>query len=165
MKVLKQLIGSIILIHVVSANCPFERKSDDVPIMEPTPTTPNGCTCISDCKASWQDLYKKDWCKTADQCGEYAEEIKHHWDYCSFDKIDFQLENLDWKTKHDALWAAIKENATLGPYGSHHVTILFFIFTWILNKVASFLAIPRVNGYQLHKSLGYHAGQTNEICA
>ena len=108
----------------LSGCCPFDDRAEtalEMP-MEPAPTTTHGCKCISDCKASWHDLYKQDWCKTAHQCGEYREEEKYHWDYCSFQESDFQWESLDWKTKHNALWAAVKENSTLGPFEDYHVS-------------------------------------------
>ena len=108
--------------HVLGC-CPFDDRASSVIMpMEPIPTTTNGCQCISDCKASWHDLYKQDWCITADQCGEYREDEKYYWDYCSFQESDSPWESLDWKTKHNALWAAVKENSTMGPFQDYHVS-------------------------------------------
>ena len=39
-------------------------------IADPETTTPHGCTCTSLCSPTADDLFTKDWCYTANNCGE-----------------------------------------------------------------------------------------------
>ena len=85
-------------------------------VADPETTTPNGCVCKSLCGATIGDGFTRDWCKVEGSCGEY-DLIRGYWDYCLYkDSSKPDYVALDWKTKHDLLWAEIKSDPSIGEY-------------------------------------------------
>jgi len=87
-------------------------------IANPETTTPNGCTCNSDCGATVHDGFKEDWCKVDGNCGKYSylPSVRSYWDYClyKYDGLKPQYRNLDWRAKHGLIWAKVTEDESLG---------------------------------------------------
>jgi len=89
------------------------------PSAEPTPTTPGECRCISICKASSSDNFKKDWCETdghdGRKCGQYNSSTGTYWDICLYQEQSDDRA-MTWKENHDKLWRRITEDDTIGEY-------------------------------------------------
>jgi len=86
-------------------------------IANPETTTPNGCTCNSDCGATMHDLFTEDWCTVDGDCGQYSymPSIRSYWDYCLFkDDMIPEYRNLDWRAKQDLIWAKVTEDESIG---------------------------------------------------
>jgi len=84
---------------------------------DPETTTPDGCSCNSECGASISDGFSKDWCYTKGpkSCGTFS--LKGRWDYCQYlnsKRPDYHA--MTWKQKLDHLWAQITEDDTFGQY-------------------------------------------------
>ena len=117
-----------------SLGCPFavrnkrnvdiELNRDEV-VADSETTTPNGCSCISLCKASiGAGFYSYDWCKTKDKCGEFTYAGYYYWDKCQYlatSKPEFTA--LTWRDKHTETWSKIISDNATGPY--HNLARLF----------------------------------------
>jgi len=95
-------------------------------IANPETTTPNGCTCNSNCGATVHDGFKEDWCTVDGDCGEfsYLPSVFSHWDYClyKYDNLEPKYRKLDWKAKQDLIWAKVIEDES---FGANHLTDIF----------------------------------------
>jgi len=125
---LKTLFLLSIGITLAKSGCPFEKlanikkitKTNEV--ADPETTTPNDCTCNSLCGATVDDGFTLDWCTVEGECGEYSL-AWGYWDYCLYkDSSKPDYVDLDWKIKHDMIWAEIKADPSFGAY---HPTDLF----------------------------------------
>lgn len=104
---------------VVSAGCPFQhlfnnnvteaghtrRALHQNSKPDPGQKTVQGCTCTSACGASVDDLYRCDWCTTADGCG-HKRIFGGSYDYCSFTQNN-TFEAQTWQQKTSYFWGKI----------------------------------------------------------
>ena len=76
----------------VNVACPFSRQNviqETVNVADSETTTPNNCRCTSICGCGFTCAIgrglgeTKDWCITADQCGERLG-LSRSWDYCQY---------------------------------------------------------------------------------
>merc|ERR1711935_629038 len=120
------LLSLLITFNVVYSGCPFKQMANSErsgresretrEIADPETSTPNGCTCNSLCGATIEDGFTNDWCNVEGSCGEYTILIGY-WDWCLY-KDSSKPDNtaLDWRTKHDQLWAEIKADGSYGEF-------------------------------------------------
>ena len=100
--------------EAAAKNARFIKSGDDSP--DPETTTPNGCTCNSLCGATIDDGFNLDWCTVDGDCGNY-DLIFGYWDHCLYkDSSKPDYVALDWKTKHDQIWAEVKADPSFGAY-------------------------------------------------
>ena len=92
-----------------SLTTPRSLKSSSRP--DPGQKTVQGCTCISACGASVDDLYRCDWCKTADGCG-HKRFLGGSYDYCDYAEDD-AFEAQSWQQKTAYFW----DKVTADPHG------------------------------------------------
>ena len=106
-------------------------------IADPETTTPNGCSCVTQCGTSvGADFYKYDWCKTNDGCG-YPHYVgfwfRYYWDKCQYlASSKVEQNNLAWNEKHDQMWSNIKSNNSTAPYLSKFSAIKGMLFSFCL---------------------------------
>jgi len=112
------------LLFLISTTCLSQAFAKDLngrsigEIADPETTTPHGCTCTSLCSPTADDLFTKDWCYTANNCGEYTFGLGY-WDYCLYlDRQKPDYVSLTWQEKRDMLWSKIKEDQSISRYYS-----------------------------------------------
>lgn len=114
--------------HGIKSDCPFAKrlketvsKHGDTTLKtneeaDPETTTPNGCTCTSECGATVDgDNYAYDWCYTNEDCGEHSI-VYGWWDKCLYldsSKPDYLA--LGWEEKQAQMWANIVADNSIGP--------------------------------------------------
>jgi len=122
-------ISAYLFIQLSSAKdvgCPFSNhviegaevevnREDEIADAETT--TPNGCTCTSQCETSiGAGNFRYDWCYTNDGCGEYN--FYHgYWDKCQYlcsARPDYTA--LTWREKQDILMENVVSDNSVGPY-------------------------------------------------
>ena len=65
---IQNVCKNILFIFYKNLGCPFEKyanlakSAENGKIADPETTTPNGCTCNSNCGATVDDGFKLDWC-------------------------------------------------------------------------------------------------------
>jgi len=63
-------------------------------------TTVNGCTCLSECGASFRDGYTCDRCTTSSSCGR-GNFVTGYWDYCVYaPEVPFESQSFSAKITH-----------------------------------------------------------------
>jgi hypothetical protein len=72
---------------------------------DPGQKTVKGCTCTSACGASIDDLYRCDWCSTADGCG-HKRVFGGSYDYCAYSQNN-TFEAQTWEEKTNYFWQKI----------------------------------------------------------
>lgn len=83
---------------------------------DPETTTPNGCTCTSECGATLHGKrFSYDWCYTNENCGEHN--IGYGWwDKCLYlDSSKPDYVALGWEEKQAQMWEKIVANNSIGP--------------------------------------------------
>ena len=110
------------------SECPFAKRLKDTVskhgdaslktngVADPETTTPNGCTCTSECGATVDgDNFAYDWCSTNDDCGEHSL-IHGWWDKCLYlDSSKPDYVALGWEEKQAQMWANIVADNSFGP--------------------------------------------------
>jgi len=102
--VISLVILTLVKVHVSEA------------IANPETTTPNGCTCNSNCGTTLDDGNTEDWCTVDGDCGKYSYAWNSYWDYClyKYDDLTPEYRKLDWSAKQDLIWAKVTQDESIG---------------------------------------------------
>jgi hypothetical protein len=65
--------------------------------------TVEGCSCVSECGSTVDDVYTWDWCYTKGACGTFSYIRGAYWDWCKYDP-DMKYESLTAAAKEKYLW-------------------------------------------------------------